>query len=89
MEKNHACPSFPHFIHGGDYNPEQWIDDKSVWDEDMRLMKLAGCNVTGHVKAVTIQGGIFTVIERSMDTGRNFYSHRRKHGHRAENRSEK
>ena len=44
MEKNHACPSFPHFIHGGDYNPEQWIDDKSVWDEDMRLMKLAGCN---------------------------------------------
>ena len=36
--------SFPHFLHGGDYNPEQWIDTKEIWDEDMRLMKLAGCN---------------------------------------------
>ncbi len=44
MLKNHATPLFPHFIHGGDYNPEQWIDDKSIWDEDMRLMKLANCN---------------------------------------------
>ena len=42
--KNHPCPSFPHFIHGADYNPEQWLYDKSVWDEDMRLMKLANCN---------------------------------------------
>ncbi len=36
--------SFPHFLHGGDYNPEQWIDTKEIWDEDMRLMQLAGCN---------------------------------------------
>ena len=36
--------SFPHFLHGGDYNPEQWIDTKEIWDEDMRLMKLANCN---------------------------------------------
>lgn len=36
--------SFKHFLHGGDYNPEQWIHDKSVWDEDMRLMQLANCN---------------------------------------------
>ena len=35
---------FKHFIHGADYNPEQWLHDKSVWDEDMRLMKLAGTN---------------------------------------------
>jgi len=42
--KKHPCPGFPHLIHGADYNPEQWIDDKSVWDEDMRLMKLANCN---------------------------------------------
>lgn len=41
--KNHPC-SFPHFIHGADYNPEQWLHDKAVWDEDMRLMKLANCN---------------------------------------------
>ena len=36
--------NFPYFLHGGDYNPEQWIDTKEIWDEDMRLMKLAGCN---------------------------------------------
>ena len=29
MSKKHACPTFPHFIHGADYNPEQWIFDKS------------------------------------------------------------
>ncbi len=33
----------PHFLHGGDYNPEQWPPE--VWDEDMRLMKLANVNV--------------------------------------------
>ena len=33
--------SFKHFLHGGDYNPEQWMNDKSVWDEDMRLMARA------------------------------------------------
>jgi len=35
-------PRFPHFLHGGDYNPDQWPED--VWQEDMRLMKLANCN---------------------------------------------
>ncbi|HEX9018356.1 MAG TPA: beta-galactosidase [Anaerolineaceae bacterium] len=35
-------PRFPHFIHGGDYNPDQWPPD--VWREDMRLMRLANCN---------------------------------------------
>lgn len=35
-------PLFPHFLHGGDYNPDQWPED--VWQEDMRLMKLANCN---------------------------------------------
>ncbi len=44
MTKKHACPSYPHFLHGADYNPEQWIDDKSVWDADMELMKKANCN---------------------------------------------
>ena len=33
---------FPHFLHGGDYNPDQWPE--TVWEEDMRLMKLAHCN---------------------------------------------
>ena len=35
-------PKCPHFLHGGDYNPDQWPEE--VWAEDMRLMKLAGCN---------------------------------------------
>ena len=40
MHKIYPCGSFPHFIHGADYNPEQWIDTKEIWNEDMRLMKL-------------------------------------------------
>jgi len=35
-------PKCPAFLHGGDYNPDQWPPE--VWDEDMRLMKLAHCN---------------------------------------------
>ena len=43
---------FDHIIHGGDYNPDQWIDTPEIWDEDMRLMNLA------HVNSATI--GIFS-----------------------------
>ncbi|MDR2150798.1 MAG: beta-galactosidase [Spirochaetaceae bacterium] len=36
---------FPHFLHGGDYNPEQWLKWKdTIWKEDMRLAKAAGIN---------------------------------------------
>jgi len=35
---------YPHILHGGDYNPEQWTDYDGVWDDDIRLMKLANCN---------------------------------------------
>ena len=38
-------PKCPHFLHGADYNPDQWMSTPEVWDEDMRLMKLANCNV--------------------------------------------
>lgn len=34
----------PHLLHGGDYNPDQWLDQPQILQEDMRLMKLAGCN---------------------------------------------
>ena len=37
-------PKCPHMLHGGDYNPDQWRATPDIWDEDMRLMKLAGCN---------------------------------------------
>ena len=35
----------PVFLHGADYNPEQWSDYPEVLKEDLRLMKLANCNV--------------------------------------------
>ncbi|MGN0814132.1 MAG: beta-galactosidase [Candidatus Coproplasma sp.] len=43
-KKSYLNDDFKKFYHGGDYNPEQWIDTKEIWDEDMRLMKLAHCN---------------------------------------------
>lgn len=36
---------FPHFIHGGDYNPDQWLKYPEILKEDIRLMKLSHCNV--------------------------------------------
>lgn len=36
--------SLPQFLHGGDYNPEQWIDRPDVLEQDRQLMPLAGCN---------------------------------------------
>ena len=44
MEKKYVNEKFKHILHGGDYNPDQWTDCPEVLDEDMRLMKLAGCN---------------------------------------------
>ena len=41
-EKKYPCPSFPHMIHGADYNPEQWPQE--YWDRDMELMQQANCN---------------------------------------------
>ncbi|MEN8128052.1 MAG: beta-galactosidase [Planctomycetota bacterium] len=37
------CPKVPEMLFGGDYAPEQW--PRSVWNEDMRLMKEAGVNL--------------------------------------------
>lgn len=35
----------PKLWHGADYNPDQWLDYPGVFEEDIRLMKLAKCNV--------------------------------------------
>ncbi|WP_440894750.1 beta-galactosidase [Amphibacillus sp. Q70] len=32
-------------LHGADYNPEQWLDYPEIFEEDLRLMKLANVNV--------------------------------------------
>lgn len=37
-------PGFPYFIHGADYNPDQWLHYPDILQEDIRLMKLASCN---------------------------------------------
>lgn len=58
--KNHF-PRSPNndLFYGADYNPEQW--DRSVWEEDMQLMKEAGVNV--------VSIGIFSwaLLERADD----------------------
>lgn len=38
-------PKLPVLMHGADYNPDQWLHDPKVLEEDIRLMKLSGCNV--------------------------------------------
>ncbi|WP_373430064.1 beta-galactosidase [Paenibacillus sp. GD4] len=35
----------PVFMHGADYNPDQWLHEPHILKEDLRLMKLADCNV--------------------------------------------
>lgn len=37
-------PRVDAILHGGDYNPEQWLHEPKVLEEDLRLMRLAGCN---------------------------------------------
>lgn len=35
---------FPHFLHGGDYNPDQWLDRPDILERDIELMKEAKVN---------------------------------------------
>ncbi|MBQ6596421.1 MAG: beta-galactosidase, partial [Lentisphaeria bacterium] len=44
--KNHLLfPDHPHILHGGDYNPDQWIETPGIINDDFRLMELAHCDV--------------------------------------------
>lgn len=38
-------PQLGGLLHGGDYNPEQWLDRPDILREDIRMMKKAGVNV--------------------------------------------
>jgi beta-galactosidase len=51
-------------LHGGDYNPDQWPEE--VWQEDMRLMRLAGCN--------SMSVGIFAWSRLEPEEGRYDFS---------------
>lgn len=44
MEKKSLFPAVGGFLHGGDYNPEQWLDRPDILEEDIRMMKKAGIN---------------------------------------------
>ena len=35
---------FGGIIHGGDYNPDQWLDRPEILEEDLQLMKKADVN---------------------------------------------
>jgi beta-galactosidase len=37
-------PRFPRILHGGDWNPDQWLHEPSVLEQDFALMEEAGCN---------------------------------------------
>ena len=51
-----------HILHGCDYNPDQWLHKPEILLEDLRLMKLAGCNV--------MSVGIFSWVALESDEGR-------------------
>lgn len=53
---------FPHILHGGDYNPEQWLETPKIINEDFRLMKLAHCN--------TMTVGIFSWVALEPEEGK-------------------
>lgn len=52
MQKRILFPKINGFIHGGDYNPDQWLDRPDILQKDIELMKKA------HINCVTL--GIFS-----------------------------
>ncbi|WP_167747025.1 beta-galactosidase [Cohnella luojiensis] len=48
-------------LHGADYNPEQWSNYPDILREDIRLMKLANCNV--------MSVGIFSWVKLEPEEG--------------------
>ncbi|MEK4432071.1 beta-galactosidase [Paenibacillus sp. FSL M7-0802] len=64
----------PRMLHGADYNPEQWQHYPEVLAEDIRLMKLAKCNVmsVGIFSWVSLEPeeGVFTFewMDRILDS---------------------
>ena len=56
-----ATPPLPHMLHGGDYNPEQWLDQPEVLEEDIRLFRKA------HINCVSL--GIFSWAKLEPEEG--------------------
>ena len=60
-EKFRLTPKYPHFLHGGDYNPEQWLKRPDILKRDIELMKKA------HVNCVSV--GIFSWASLEPEEG--------------------
>ncbi|ANF96784.1 beta-galactosidase [Paenibacillus bovis] len=56
-----VTPSWTQMLHGADYNPEQWRHRPDILEEDIRLMKLAKCNV--------MSVGIFSWVSLEPEEG--------------------
>lgn len=61
MNDTILCPKYPHFLHGGDYNPDQWLDRPDILEKDVQLMKEA------HVNCVSV--GIFAWAHLEPEEG--------------------
>src|SRR3954467_4235963 len=64
MRAHRLSQRLPHFAYGGDYNPEQWTpafgyEGETVWQDDIRLMRLA------HVNVATV--GVFSWVSLQPD----------------------
>ncbi|WP_028234698.1 beta-galactosidase [Pseudobutyrivibrio sp. MD2005] len=44
MTTNKLFPQINGLLHGGDYNPEQWLDSPDILEKDIKLMKQANIN---------------------------------------------
>ena len=54
-------PRFPVFLHGGDYNPDQWLDRPDILERDVEMMHKA------HVNTVSV--GIFSWARLEPEDG--------------------
>lgn len=57
-----VVPGFPRMLHGGDYNPDQWLDRPEVIEADFKLAREAGVN--------TFSVGIFAWAALEPEEGR-------------------
>ena len=55
-------PKYPHLLHGGDYNPDQWLDRPDSLKKDIELMKAA------HINCVSV--AIFAWAKLEPEEGR-------------------
>ena len=44
MKRKILFPQISGLMHGGDYNPEQWLDRPDILEADVQMMKEAGMN---------------------------------------------